>query len=156
MTSALDSRHPAHYLRHMASLAFAPAPARHRFVVAPPLERADAIESGFAASLVHALLREGAVTLADLAGLVAPRRTLERRLADNARLTPDESDRLARFLTVLDNAERLFGNATAAMDWLRAAKRRFAGRRPLDLLRTDAGTRLVEEVLEQARHGQTA
>lgn len=142
--------------RHMATLALHSFAHRHGFVGAPALERAAAVETGFSSALLAGLLRDGDVTVADLAGLVAPRRTLERRLADKARLTPDESDRLARFITVLDNAERLFGGAGAAMDWLRAPKARFGGRRPLELLRTDAGTRLVEDVLEQARHGMTA
>jgi putative toxin-antitoxin system antitoxin component (TIGR02293 family) len=142
--------------RHMATLALASTPQRQRFVGAPPLERAAVVEAGFPAAVLAGLLRDDAVTLGDLSGLVAPRRTLERRLADGARLSADESDRLARFITVLDNAERLFGGTAAAMDWLRGPKLRFDGRRPLELLRTDAGTRLVEDVLEQARHGMMA
>src|SRR3546814_14164993 len=72
------------------------------------------------------------------------------------RSSPDESDRFARFVTVLDLASGIFGSRAAAMGWLGAPKRRLDGERPLDLLKTDAGTRLVEDILEQARHGFTA
>ena len=126
------------------------------FAAAPPLERMDVVAKGIPAKALRELAADGAVTLADLARVVAPRRTLDRRLAAGERLSPDESDRFSRFLTVLDLAAALFGGRAEAMAWLGSAKRRFDGRTPLDLLRTDTGTRLVEDVLQQARYGFNA
>lgn len=127
-----------------------------KFVSAPPLERAHAVSAGLPAKAVRDLVADPAITLADIARIVGPRRTIDRRLKENKPLSPDESDRFARFVTVLEQASAMFGDRAAAMKWLGAPKRRFEGEKPLDLLRTDAGTRLVEEVLEQARHGFAA
>jgi putative toxin-antitoxin system antitoxin component (TIGR02293 family) len=126
------------------------------FTAAPPLERAHAVSAGLPAKAVRDLVADPAITLADVARIVGPRRTIDRRLKENKPLSPDESDRFARFVTVLAQATAIFGNRAAAMQWLGTPKRRFEGEKPLDLLTTDAGTRLVEEVLEQARHGFTA
>lgn len=127
-----------------------------KFRTAQPLARARAIARGLPAKAVRDLVADKSVTLADVANVVGPRRTLQRRLADDERLTPEESDRLARFITVLDLATDMFGGRRAAMDWMGSPQRRLEGSTPLELLKTDAGTRLVEEVLLQARHGFAA
>lgn len=127
-----------------------------RFVKAPPLKRAEAVAKGLPAKALKDLVADRAVSLADVARVVGSRRTLDRRLKENRRLSPEESDRLARFVTTLDLAAHIFGSRAAAMDWLSSPKRRFGGEAPLNLLKSDAGTRIVEEVLEQGRHGFTA
>lgn len=127
-----------------------------RFVAAPPLEQAEAVAKGLPAKALRDLVADKVVSLADVARVVGPRRTIDRRLKENKRLSPEESDRLARFLTILALASGIFGDRAAAMRWLGAPKRRFEGKSPLDLLKTHAGTRLVEDVLQQARFGFTA
>lgn len=102
---------------------------------------------------VRDLVADPAITIADVARVVGPRRTLDRRLKEDGRLSVEESDRFARFVGILKLAAHIFGDRTEAMAWLGAPKRRFEGERPLDLLRTDAGARLVEELLQQSRHG---
>ena len=126
------------------------------FIKSPALKRAEAVAKGLPAKAIRDLVADRAVSLADVARVVGPRRTLDRRLKDNKRLSPEESDRLARFVATLDLAATIFGGREAAMCWLGSPKRRFEGETPLSLLRTDAGTRLVEEVLQQGRHGFTA
>lgn len=126
------------------------------FAAAPPLEQAQAVAEGLPAKALRELVADRTITLADLARVIGPRRTIDRRLKGGERLSPDESDRLARFVTVLSLATGIFGDKAAAMRWLNAPKRRFEGQPPIALLRTDAGTRLVEKVLQQARHGFTA
>ncbi len=127
-----------------------------KFASAPPLRRAEAVAKGLPAKAIRELVAGRAVSLADVARVVGPRRTLDRRLKENKRLSPEESDRFARFLATLDLAAGIFGSREAAMRWLNAPKQRFEGEAPLSLLRTDAGTRLVEEVLQQAQSGFTA
>jgi putative toxin-antitoxin system antitoxin component (TIGR02293 family) len=127
-----------------------------KFIKAPALKRAEAVAKGLPAKAIRDLVADRTVSLADVSRVVGPRRTLDRRLKDNKRLSPEESDRLARFAATLDLATQIFGGRTAAMDWLTTPKRRFDGEAPLNLLKTDAGTRLVEEVLQQGRHGFTA
>ncbi|WP_380875099.1 hypothetical protein ACFB49_03330 [Sphingomonas sp. DBB INV C78] len=127
-----------------------------RFLHAPALDRARGVERGLPAKAVRELVADPAVTLADVARIVAKRRTLERRLADDEALTPEESDRFARFAELLELASDVLGGRAAAMDWLREPKDRFEGISPLDLLRTHSGAQLVENLLLQARHGMLA
>ncbi len=49
-----------------------------------------------------------------------------------------------------------FGAETAALNWLRAPKRRFEGRSPIQMLSTETGGRLVEEMLIQIDEGMFA
>lgn len=126
------------------------------FVAAPPLEQAEAVARGLPAAAVRDLVADRVVSLADVARIVGPRRTIDRRLKENERLSPDESDRLARFINILHLATSIFGSKAVAMRWLGGAKLRFDGKTPLELVKSDAGTRLVEEILLQARHGMSA
>ncbi len=127
-----------------------------RFLHAPPLDRARTVEGGLPAKAVRDLVADPAITLADVARIVAKRRTLERRLADDDALTPEESDRFARLAELIELAAGVLGGRAAAMAWLREPKDRFEGMSPLDLLRTHSGSQLVENLLLQARHGMLA
>ena len=71
-------------------------------------------------------------------------------------LTHDESDRAVRIARIASLAEEVFGNDAKAARWLRKAKTRFEGRSPFELLRTEAGARLVEEMLLQLDYGFAA
>ncbi|MBX9859374.1 MAG: DUF2384 domain-containing protein [Sphingomonas sp.] len=125
-------------------------------ISASALARARAVSDGVAVAVIRDLVRTSSITVADLARVIGPRRTLDRRLKDGTPLSVDESDRFVRFAAVLDLATSIFGGRDAAMAWLRDAKRAFDGTAPLDLLRTDAGARAVEELLIRARHGMLA
>ena len=50
-------------------------------------------------------------------------------------------------------AEQVFGEPVRAWRWLRKAKRRFEGKTPVEMLATEAGARLVEEMIGQIEHG---
>lgn len=127
-----------------------------KFSSADALTRARAVARGLPAKAVRDLVKDPAITVADLARVVAPRRTIDRRLKNDTPLSPDESDRLQRFISVLNEATRLFGSRAEAMDWLSTPKRAFDGERPIDLLRTAAGADVVEELFTRASHGMLA
>lgn len=126
------------------------------FIASDGLTRARAVARGLPAKAVRDLVSDPAITIADLARVVAPRRTIDRRLKNDSALSPDESDRLQRFVSVLNEATRLFGSRAAAMDWLSTPKAVFDGERPIDLLRTAAGADVVEELFLRASHGMLA
>jgi len=121
-----------------------------------PLVRARAIELGLPIKMVRVLMKDGEITIGDLARFVAPRRTLERRLKAEERLSIEESDRLARFFPILELCEYTFGDRHEAMDWLRSPLRTFDMQAPIDLLRTSAGAQAVNNLLERGRHGMLA
>jgi putative toxin-antitoxin system antitoxin component (TIGR02293 family) len=85
--------------------------------------------------------------------LVVPKRTLARRKAANERLTVEETDKALRLQRVAAQAERVFGDTEKAHRWLRKAKRELRGETPLAYLASEAGARVVEEMLFRIEHG---
>ena len=119
-------------------------------------ERRVAVYDGLPVKMLRALMKRGDISIGDLSRVIAPRRTLERRLKDGERLNREESDRLARFLPILELCEHIFGGTDPAMRWLRKPMRAFDGVAPLDLLATGAGAEEVNLLLQQSMHGMVA
>jgi putative toxin-antitoxin system antitoxin component (TIGR02293 family) len=71
-------------------------------------------------------------------------------------LSREESDRAVRIATITSMTEQVFGDSERAWRWLRKPKKHFDGRTPIDKLGTEAGARLVEEMLQQIDHGMLA
>jgi putative toxin-antitoxin system antitoxin component (TIGR02293 family) len=92
----------------------------------------------------------------ELFELVLPRRTLAHRRARGEPLTADESDRAVRLARVAALTEQVFGDVERARRWLRRPARRFGSRSPLQVMATEAGARLVEELLYQIDEGYFA
>lgn len=101
-------------------------------------------------------LRQSGLTDKEVYSLVVPRRTLTHRRARREALSRDESDRVVRVARVVALCEEVFGERERGWRWLRDAKRQFKGRAPLDLLATEAGARLVEELLYRIDEGMAA
>lgn len=55
--------------------------------------------------------------------------------------------------TITTLAERVFGDAEAARQWLRASNAALEQRTPLSMLHTEGGTRTVEAILLRIEHG---
>ena len=92
----------------------------------------------------------------EIYSFILPRRTLAHRKSRSEALTHDESDRAVRIARITSLAEEVFGEDAKAGRWLRKPKSRFDGRTPLEMLRTEAGARLVEEMLMQLDYGFAA
>jgi putative toxin-antitoxin system antitoxin component (TIGR02293 family) len=120
-----------------------------------PVQWMGEIRQGLSVELVDGVLADGRLTAAELDRLALPRKTLAHRRT-LGRLTPEQSDRLARILRVIEQAERAFGDATKARIWLRRPTAALADHAPLDLLDTDIGAREVESLLGRIEHGITA
>ena len=101
-------------------------------------------------------LRQSGLTVKEIYSLVVPRRTLTHRRARREALSRDESDRVVRVARVVALCEDVFGERERGWRWLRDAKRQFQGRAPLELLATEAGARLVEELLRRIDDGMAA
>ncbi|MDR3723968.1 MAG: DUF2384 domain-containing protein [Terracidiphilus sp.] len=92
----------------------------------------------------------------EIYSFIVPRRTLVHRKSRSEALTHEESDRAVRIARMTSLAEEVFGDDAKAARWLRKAKTRFEDRSPLEMLRTEAGARLVEEMLLQLDYGFAA
>jgi putative toxin-antitoxin system antitoxin component (TIGR02293 family) len=106
-------------------------------------------------TLFNDLLRMG-FSEDELYELVIPKRTLARRRASGELLTVEETDKTVRLMRIAEHAARVFGDPGKAARWLRKPKRELSGQTPLDFLRSEAGARVVEEMLVRIDHGMAA
>ena len=113
------------------------------------------VEDGLATAALDGLRRWG-LTDDEIYSLIVPRRTLTHRRARREALSRDESDRAVRLARIAALGEHVFGDSKRAWQWLRAAKRQFHGRSPLQVTATEAGARLVEELLYRVDEGMAA
>jgi putative toxin-antitoxin system antitoxin component (TIGR02293 family) len=118
---------------------------------ASDMEMVKLVHNRLPLSVIDRLLAEG-VTKQEV-GLVAPARTLAHRRANAEKLTIEESDRAVRLARVVAQTESVFGSKDKAMAWLRQPMKRFEGNTPIEMLVSDVGSRLVEEVLVQIDEG---
>ena len=94
------------------------------------------------------------LTDSDLAGILdVSARTLSRIRKENKRLSPLASDRLYRIARIYALACEVLEDDTMAKKWLHRPQAGLRGEIPLDLLRTEAGTREVEDLLLRIEHG---
>lgn len=84
---------------------------------------------------------------------VSERSFARRKATPKTRLPVDESERLWRFAEVLAHATRVFGSQVEAEQWLDHPAIGLDHRKPIDLLRTHPGTRLVSAYLTRIEHG---
>jgi putative toxin-antitoxin system antitoxin component (TIGR02293 family) len=115
----------------------------------------EAIESGVPVDTMTTFAAAG-IPLKDLYEVVIPARTLKHRRTRREPLSIDESDKLARLARVFDHALKVFDDGDRARLWLNRPKKRFEGRTPLSMLRTEVGARLVDEMLGQIEFGMFA
>jgi putative toxin-antitoxin system antitoxin component (TIGR02293 family) len=116
---------------------------------------ASIVEKRLPATVVKALVRGGLLD-AEVYQLIVPRRTLAHRIAKHQPLSQEESDKAVRVARITAKAEQVFGEPERAWRWLREPKRRFDGKAPMEMIATDAGGRLVEEMIGQIEHGMLA
>ncbi|HEY8055578.1 MAG TPA: antitoxin Xre/MbcA/ParS toxin-binding domain-containing protein [Terriglobales bacterium] len=117
-------------------------------------ELAEAIRNGLPVASVKELaqrLRLDQAATATALG-IAPR-TLSRRLAQDARLTPAESDRAVRLARVFSTAVAMIGSEEKAVNWMHTANRALGGARPIEQVDTDPGAMSVEDLLGRIGYG---
>ena len=110
------------------------------------------VEAGLAPAVISRLASLG-LERSEIDNIVIPSRTLQHRRSRRENLTPEESDRVLRTIRVLSSAEVVYENRERALRWLRQAHPRLQGRTPLSLLKTDTGSRIVDELLVQIDEG---
>ncbi len=125
-------------------------------VIDTDLGLAREVEAGFpsaALSFVMQGLHDSGIEQAAVYALIGSARTLQRKRTERTRLSRDESDRLARLARMLVRAEEALGSRELATHWLRKPNRALSGSAPLDILGSDPGTVVVEQILGRIEHG---
>jgi putative toxin-antitoxin system antitoxin component (TIGR02293 family) len=110
------------------------------------------VEGRLAPAVIKRLISLG-LERSEIDAVIIPQRTLQHRRSRREKLTVEESDRVLRAVRVLSLAESVYGSRQRALAWLRKPHGRLDGRAPLSLLRTDTGSRIVEELLVQIDEG---
>jgi putative toxin-antitoxin system antitoxin component (TIGR02293 family) len=123
--------------------------------ISTELDLAAAVRAGIPTRAVRLVWKKKIVSPAETYAYVVPRRTFEHR-EKTGRLTPEQSDRLARVLRLTALAERAFGDSAKAALWLRRKTRPLRDRAPLEMLDSDPGAKLVEDLLGRIEHGIAA
>ena len=118
-------------------------------------DMAEAVETGFTAKTIDALKKRG-VTDREVDYLIIKPRTLSHRRANRHRLTVEESDRAVRVARTMALAGRTFANEDKARRWLHRNLNSLGGRTPMVCIRTDAGARIVENLLARIHWGAPA
>jgi putative toxin-antitoxin system antitoxin component (TIGR02293 family) len=112
----------------------------------------EMVERQLPTSAINRLVALG-ITRPEIDGLVIPLRTLQHRRSRREKLTVEESDRVLRVARLLSQAESVYGSRARALAWLRRSHPRLRDRTPLETLKTDTGSRIVEELLIQIDEG---
>jgi putative toxin-antitoxin system antitoxin component (TIGR02293 family) len=115
------------------------------------LELDAAIADGLPSGSLAALMREANLSARDLAPIMPPRTQMASKARE--RLTPEQSDRLARLARLFSLAEEALGSSDKARSWMNRPNRALGGKRPLELARRSSGSLLVEQVLGRINHG---
>jgi putative toxin-antitoxin system antitoxin component (TIGR02293 family) len=110
------------------------------------------VEGRLAPAVIKRLISLG-LERGEIDAVIIPQRTLQHRRSRREKLTVEESDRVLRAIRVLSLAESVYGSRQRALAWLRKPHPQLDGRAPLSLLRTDTGSRIVEELLVQIDEG---
>ena len=125
---------------------------------------ASVASEGDLAGLVHNGLRVAVLGHVERAGfsrqeierLIIPARTLRHRKARREPLSLEESDRVVRLTRIQALAEDVFGDTEKANRWLREGLGLLDGKTPLEVTRSEAGARLIEQLLARIDWGAAA
>lgn len=109
------------------------------------------IEEGLPKRALTQFKKFSGFTDQDLSAVI-PRRTLT-SLKSARKLSPDQSDRVARAAGVTAHAQRVFGESDAAREWLRTPNAALGHEVPLRLLRTSSGATVVDAALTRIEYG---
>jgi putative toxin-antitoxin system antitoxin component (TIGR02293 family) len=110
------------------------------------------VERRLSPTVINRLIALG-LGRSEIDSIITPLRTLQHRKSRREKLTIEESDRVLRVIRALSLAESVYGGRERALGWLRKPHARLDGRTPLSLLKTDTGSRIVEELLIQIDEG---
>jgi len=111
---------------------------------------AEIVEKGLPPERL-ALLKQQGLTFTEVSEIVIAPRTLKHRRARGENRSHEETDRLVRVARIAALADDIFGDHAKALLWLRTEDDRIGGRRPLSMLQTEAGGRVIEEPALAAR-----
>ncbi|ANI29324.1 toxin-antitoxin system antitoxin component [Yersinia entomophaga] len=115
----------------------------------------DSIKLGFSVDVIDTIHLWAAMPKAEILRATGiPSRSLTRRRTNDGRFTPEESERIARFVRVMDAAVDLFGgDRPKATAWMSTPVRGLGNRTPDSLLETETGALEICDLIGRLEHG---
>jgi len=118
------------------------------------VDPAAIVEAGLPVGVLLDFAAAAGISGRDVARIVGTsERTISRKVGKDARLAPSEADRAFRLFDAVAAAVRAFGDVAKARRWLQRSVPSLGGQRPVDLLRTELGTRQVLSALDSIEYG---
>lgn len=111
-------------------------------------QKVSLVEHGLPTRVINHLIDRG-LTRNEVFDIIIPLRIWKHSKSRREPLSKEESERAIRTAKILARAQAVMGDEASALDWLRTPKRRFEGRSPIQMLSTEPGGRLVEQMLIQ-------
>jgi putative toxin-antitoxin system antitoxin component (TIGR02293 family) len=133
---------------------------------ADPMERVELARAGVPAAALGVIARDMGIARDKLYTTIGvPRATMERKVRDQRRLSPDESERVLGVARLVALVEQMVGAAGAApafdaarwvAAWLDTPLPALGGERPASLMDTAAGREIVAGLVAQLQSGAYA
>ncbi len=116
---------------------------------------ASMVQSGLATEVLYTIQERLALSNLELSQLLmVSSRTIDRRKKESV-LPADESERSYRIARLTDLAAEVVGSMEKASVWFKKPNYALGNKKPIELMKTEPGARLVERTLNQIRHGLT-
>lgn len=115
----------------------------------------DSIKVGFSVDVIDSIHLWASMSKAEILRVTGiPSRSLTRRRTHDGRFTPEESERIARFVRVMDAAVDLFGGDKGkAISWMSTPIKGLGYRSPDSLLETETGALEICDLIGRLEHG---
>jgi len=127
-----------------------------RFVGLPPrgIELTRMLEAGLPVAVIDNIRHWSAMTRAEVMRVTGiNERNIARRKSAGKSLSPDESERIARFVRVMDAAVQLHGGSKEAATYWLSQPVKGLGNIPITMLTTESGALDVLDLIGRLEHG---
>jgi putative toxin-antitoxin system antitoxin component (TIGR02293 family) len=116
------------------------------------------ISKGLPAKVIGKLEKILGLTAPQSARLLAISETTRKRFKQTPTKRLDEaaSDRIVRIVSTVAEAEEIFGDGDKAIAWFKTPSPALNGQRPLELMTSDPGAKIVRDELNRIRYGHWA
>lgn len=111
------------------------------------------IHAGLSFRAVQNLQRALDVPMEKVASVLGMSRATLHRRKIQGKIDKGESEKLVRYQRLLKKAEDVFGDATAAREWLTNKQAGLGNAVPLEFAKTEIGAREVENLLGRIEYG---
>ena len=126
----------------------------HAAGIVSPLDVALELRLGVPAEAIDTLRERTGLSLGDILEVVPVSNSTLKRRRQRAEMLPAEAaDALFRLLHTFREAEAVLGSREKARAWIVTPSRALNHHRPLDLLASSVGARIVEDELAALEHG---